>query len=310
MPLPTDRSAGSDPNYYHQRINAAVSYIDAHLQEEIRIGKLAEEAAFSAFHFQRIYKAIRGETPYDTLLRLRLEKAVRKLKFESSLRISDIAYDCGFPSAENFSRQFKARFGVSPSAFRKDKELQNSRIYQEPHPNDFYTRIEESRKLPKQEVRVVVEPWEALPIAFIRGIFGENGSVLVQNYLELVAWAEKHGLPYQGELRRFGMSIDNPEVTPAGKFRYDFALKVDEPLKPEGKIEQGEIPAGLYATAHCRGNLEAVAQTWDYLYKEWLPHQDYVPLHYPAVEEFIQGPEEIGWENFNVKCRIPIKKLK
>lgn len=294
-------------DYYQQRINKAVAYIENHLQEEVRIGKLAEEAAFSAYHFQRIYKAIRGETPYDTLLRLRLERSITKLKFATNLKISDIAYDCGFPSVENFSRQFKARFKVSPSAFRKDKELQNSRIYQEEHPNDFYTRIEESRQLPMNDIQVEIETLPPTPIAFIRGIFGEDGAVLVNNYLQLIAWAEKHDLPYQGPQRRFGMSIDNPEVTPADKFRYDFALKNDGDTPKEGLIEKGEIPGGMYATAHCQGNLEAVAQTWDFLYKHWLPTQNYAPLDYPAVEEFLQGPEEIGWGSFNIKCRIPIQ---
>ncbi|MCB0751727.1 MAG: GyrI-like domain-containing protein, partial [Ignavibacteriae bacterium] len=93
-------------------------------------------------------------------------------------------------------------------------------------------------------------------------------------------------------------------------FRYDFALTVDgRNMKPEGIIEIGNIPNGKYATIHCVGKLEDVAQAWDYLYKKWLPESSYQPKHYPALEEFVQGPEEIGWENFNLKCRIPIEKI-
>lgn len=295
-----------EETYYRKKIHAAVAHLDSHLQEDLRVDELARIAGFSAFHFSRLYKSLQGETPYQTLLRLRLEKAVFLLKYHPEMKIADIAFEVGFSAIENFTRQFKSRFDITPAAFRDDPEKHKSRIYQEPQPNDFYTRIEESRKSSARTFDVQLEQLEAIPIAFIRGIFGTDGSVLVQRYHELIAWAEKYGIPYQGALRRFGMSIDNPEVTPAGKYRYDFALYNPEAVPGEGLIEAGEIPGGTYATLHCQGSLEDVAQAWDYLYQHWLPGSTFVPVHYPAIEEFVQGPEEIGWDRFNIRCRVPI----
>lgn len=292
--------------FYQQRINKAVAHINQHLKEDIRIAQLADIAHFSAFHFQRLYKALQGESPYETLLRLRLEKAIFLLKNYAQLKVLDIAFECGFASVENFSRQFKARFQCTPSAYKKSPSLQNSRIYHENVANDFYHRIEESRAIPPKSFAVTIEKLAAIPIAFIRAIFGHDGSLLVQRYQKLMSWALNQQIPYQGLLTRFGMSIDNPEVTPANKYRYDFAIKVAQPFVPEGLIEYGEIPQNLFATVHCIGKLNDVAQAWDYLYKHWLPSSGYIPVHYPAIEEFVQGPEEIGWEDFNVKCRIPV----
>lgn len=296
----------NDSNYYRSRINKAVEHIDKHLAEPLRIEELAKLANFSTFHFQRLYKALQGETPYETLFRLRLEKAVFLLSYRSKMKISEVAYECGFPSVENFSRQFKTRFQNSPSAFRKTKKNQNSRIYQGNNPQDFYNSNENSRKEPGRTFEVYIEELEAIPIAFIRALFGTDGSVLVKRYHELIDWAEKNDLPYQGELARFGMSIDNPEVTPANQYRYDFAIRVGKKIVAEGIIEKEEIPKGKYATIHCIGKLKDVAQAWDYMYQQWLPNSEYTPVHYPAIEEFIKGPEEIGWENFNIKCRVPI----
>jgi len=296
-------------NDYQIRINQALAYLNQHLHQKIKINELARQANFSVFHFQRIYKLLQGETPYETILRLRLEKAVSMLKFSTD-SIQYIAFACGFDSPENFSRQFKSRFKMAPSAFQKNPALQNSRIYQEAHPEDFYLRIEESRKMERVPFSITIEEFDGLPIAFIRAIFGADGSIVVQRYEELMAWARQKNLRTQGERCRFGMSVDNPDVTPVGKYRYDFAIAVPQGTQGEGLIEIGEIPAGTYATIHCIGKLEDVAVAWDQLYRDWLFNSDYAPLDYPCLEEFIKGPEEIGWENFNIKCRIPVKKRK
>lgn len=296
--------------YYQQRINKAVAYLSENLHDDIRISTLANVANFSVFHFQRIYKALQNETPYETLLRLRLEKAIFLLKYRKNLKISEIAFDSGFASAENFSRQFKARFGCSASAFRKNKELQNQKIHRKKSPDDFYHSIEESRQVPGPSYEVTIEKVETISVALIRAIFGTDGMILVQRYQELMAWAQSHDLPFQGPRMRFGMSVDDPEVTPANHYRYDFALRVAEKPPLEGLIEYSQIPGGNFATIHCQGKLTDVAQAWDFLYKVWLPESGYIPLHHPAIEDFIQGPEEIGWEDFNLKCRIPVVKMK
>ena len=296
-------------NFYQTKINKALIYIDNNLSEEINVSELARISGFSLYHFHRIFKAITNESPYDSLLRLRLEKAVFLLKHKQRLKVSEIAFESGFSSPENFTRQFKSRFKISPSVFRKDKKLQNSRIYQEHNSNDFYIRIENSRKLTKQVFKVKVETLPKIDIAYTKAVFGADGAGMVEKYLDLMNWAKENNINTKGELTRFGMSIDNPEVTPASKFRYDFALKIqtNHPLK-DG-IELGVIPSCEFATVHVKGTLENVAQAWDYLFQTWLPNSEYVPIHYPAMEEFIQGPEEIGWEKFNLKCRIPITKI-
>ncbi len=297
-------------NNYQIKINQALAYVDQNLSEDINVQKMAAISGFSMYHFHRIFKAITGETPYESLLRLRLEKSVFLLKYNHQLSISEVGYESGFSSAENFSRQFKSRFKISPGTFRKNKELHNSRIYQEHLPNDFYFRIENSRKQNKQLFTVEIENLPDIPIAYTKAIFGEDGTGMVEKYLLLMDWAEQNKINIKGELTRFGMSIDNPEVTPASKFRYDFGLTIDKSYTSVDHVQFGVIPKSDYATVHVKGTLENVAQAWDFLYQDWLPESQFIPINYPAIEEFLQGPEEIGWETFNLKCRIPVIKNK
>ncbi len=295
--------------YYQAKITRTLEYLYNNLDEEINIEYLAELSNFSMFHFQRIFKAITGESPYESLLRLRLEKSLYFLKNEPNYKIHQIAFESGFPSPENFSRQFKARFKMSPSVFRANKELHNSRIYQDNSPNDLYIRVENSIKTQKHEFDVTLEHLPEMQIAFTRAFYGKDGSGLVESYAELMNWAKEKNITTEGSLTRFGMSIDNIEATPSSLFRYDFAVKIDEPHSSEGLIELGVIPKAQYATIHVIGSLKKVTEAWHYLYKQWLPNSNFIPTYHHAIEEFIEGPENTGWKNFNLKCRIPVMPI-
>lgn len=296
-------------DYYPSRINKALDFIDENLSEDIKVSELADAANFSVFHFQRIYKALKAESPYDTILRRRLEKSVFYLKHHPEKKILEIAEIVGFGSVENFNRQFKERFGHPPNHLRKNKDLLNSRIYQEDSENSFHLAYDESRKLPESQFRVEILEQDERKVALIRAVFGADGSELIAAYEKLMAWYEVKGLN-RSLSKRHGMSIDDPDTTPANHYRYDFAVETDQVSQNDDSIESAVIVGGTYAVIHCQGDIQKVGQAWDYLYKTWLPNSDYVPRHYPAIETFLKGPEQIGWETFDILCSIPIEKIK
>ena len=65
-------SSQSLRNEYISRINRVIDYIEKHMQEEIRLSKMAEIANFSKFHFHRIFYGITGETLNAFIQRIRL----------------------------------------------------------------------------------------------------------------------------------------------------------------------------------------------------------------------------------------------
>ena len=68
-------------NDYVQRINRVAEYINNHLDEAIDVRKLAEIAHLSDFHFCRIFKAIKDESPMAFIARLRIETAAQLLRY-------------------------------------------------------------------------------------------------------------------------------------------------------------------------------------------------------------------------------------
>jgi Transcriptional regulator containing an amidase domain and an AraC-type DNA-binding HTH domain len=66
---------------YLKRVNVVVDYINNHLDEELDLQKLAEMSNLSTYHFHRIMKAFLGEPLGAYIMRVRLETAVRLLRY-------------------------------------------------------------------------------------------------------------------------------------------------------------------------------------------------------------------------------------
>jgi AraC family transcriptional regulator len=102
---------------YYERIVRTLVFIQGHLDDDLDADDLAAVAAFSRFHFARIFRGLVGESLMEYIRRLRLERAARNLKLRDD-PITQVAFEAGFETHESFTRAFGAMFGVPPSAYR------------------------------------------------------------------------------------------------------------------------------------------------------------------------------------------------
>lgn len=100
-----------------RQLQQILDYIDAHLEQEIKLANLAQLLDMSQFHFSRLFKQSLGISPYQYLLQQRVERAKQLLKTTDRL-ITDIALTCGFSSHSHLSKQFKQLTGMTPRAYR------------------------------------------------------------------------------------------------------------------------------------------------------------------------------------------------
>src|SRR5512145_47044 len=107
-------------NEYRSRLNRTIDYIFNNYNEDLNLDLLAKVACFSKFHFHRLFYAMTGETPKDFILRVRLENSVPMLTRHPAKSITEIALDCGFSCSQNYSKAFKACYGVTPSFVRTE----------------------------------------------------------------------------------------------------------------------------------------------------------------------------------------------
>jgi AraC-like DNA-binding protein len=68
----------------------------------------------SPSHFAHRFRAVARVSPMRYLREVRLDAARARLLGNGS-RVSEVAVEVGFESPAHFTREFKRRFGVSPS---------------------------------------------------------------------------------------------------------------------------------------------------------------------------------------------------
>ena len=99
-------------------IENSIHYFSEHYNRQIVIEKYAEDRKISSHWFIQNFKKVTKQTPMQYIINLRITAATRLMR-DSSLNISQIANDVGYDNPLYFSRVFKNRMGMSPSAYRK-----------------------------------------------------------------------------------------------------------------------------------------------------------------------------------------------
>lgn len=97
-------------------------YIRTNLHRQILLAELADVAGSSEFHFSRMFKISRAETPQNCISRLRVESlqhALQNRQQVQKLSMAQLAYEHGFSSQSHMGRVFKQYTGISPGRFSK-----------------------------------------------------------------------------------------------------------------------------------------------------------------------------------------------
>lgn len=101
-----------------RQLRLITDYVDAQLEREISVAKLAELAGLSEAHFARAFKQTTALSPHKFVIERRLERAKRLLA-DTEDSIAEVALACGFSDQAHFSRSFAQAYGATPSALRK-----------------------------------------------------------------------------------------------------------------------------------------------------------------------------------------------
>ena len=114
------RSATAPGSLAGWQVHRVKAYVDSHLETPIHIRDLARVAQRSGAYFCRAFKRTFGETPHAFIVSRRLHHA-SLLMLTSDMPLSEVAVSCGFHDQAHLSKVFRAGYGQSPAAWRRER---------------------------------------------------------------------------------------------------------------------------------------------------------------------------------------------
>ncbi|OYU83510.1 MAG: hypothetical protein CFE24_10920 [Flavobacterium sp. BFFFF2] len=115
-----------DVKRYHVEINStipfilkqSIAHINNHIESKIDIEEIASKTPWGYNHYIRIFKEYVGLTPYQYVVKKRIERA-ETILIETDVKIQQISYELGFDSHGAFTKLFKKITGKTPEQYRK-----------------------------------------------------------------------------------------------------------------------------------------------------------------------------------------------
>jgi AraC family transcriptional activator of pobA len=95
--------------------------VEAHFLEHWTVGRYAQAMRMTEARLNRLTRKVAGKSAFDLIQDRLMLEARRKLIYVAA-PISLLAYELGFEDPAYFSRFFKSRIGMTPSAFRRHRE--------------------------------------------------------------------------------------------------------------------------------------------------------------------------------------------
>ncbi|GGJ43887.1 AraC family transcriptional regulator [Deinococcus roseus] len=98
---------------HSHRLSRALRWLERHFRDPLNITDLAEHVGMSPSAFHRLFKDITAMSPLQYQKTLRLSEAQR-LMLTQDMDAARAAFEVGYVSPSQFSREYRRQFGVSP----------------------------------------------------------------------------------------------------------------------------------------------------------------------------------------------------
>ncbi|MCQ6557361.1 helix-turn-helix domain-containing protein [Paenibacillus mendelii] len=270
---------------YIESVQRAIDYIEEHLEEELDLSSIAEEAYISVAQLYRVFYALTGHPVKEYIRKRRMSVAANHLR-NANYSVEELAWSSGFESYHSFAKVFKKIVGVTPAAYR------SADFYFSFEPIRLHEQVAYKEDKEQAELFPDVKVIRFLPVkmhAYLHMSSQEAG-------IELEAFRmvyEKLGLHQAArgmkpKLRIFGYNVDLLDEEGESRFGYRMLIAGGEEwIDPDSFVEEPFI-GGLYAVRKIAASPpEVVQEGWNRLLSEWLPKSTFEIGPHPCIEEFI-----------------------
>jgi AraC family transcriptional regulator len=280
-----------------EHLNAALEYLESHLDGPIDMVAMARQANCSEYHFSRMFSFLAGVGLAEYIRRRRLTRAAFDLR-EPGARVLDVALKYEYQSADAFARAFQAQHGVAPSRAREANLKAYARL-------SFQLSIQGASEM---NYKIVDKP------AFrIVGIKKRVPLIFEGVNPEIQAMWKGLGEPFISQLKE----LSNLEPGGIISASVNFSDRLEEQSQldhwigaatslacPEG-LQSLEVIASEWAVFESTGPFpETMQNIWARIYSEWFPTSGYQHNHGPELVWCEQ--RDISLPDFRCQIWVPV----
>ena len=269
-------------------INDAISYIEDHLTEEIKLNDIAGNVNISPFHFQRSFSVIVGMTPAEYVRNRRLSQAGAELS-RGECQVIEAAFKYGYDSPESFAKAFSRFHGVSPIQARNGSQVRFMNRY-------VIKIVIEGGSI--MEYRI--EKWDAFDLILHMETFDTGTDETAIPAIWKAYYENPDCQMIRGAIGAYAPLDDNTRrVYGIG------CMAADVECVPKG-FQTVHIPAYTWAIFKCSGPAkDSFKEIWHRVYKEWLPASEYEFLTDGYMERILPGDSTN--QNYVGEICFPVK---
>lgn len=293
---------------YTSRINNVFDYIEENIDKNISLDELATVSHFSKYHFSRIFDAMVGETPFEFIKRVRLEKGATLLRTHPDKTVTEIALRCGFNDLAVFSRNFRDCFDVSSTKWREQSPENSNHSQTFDKPSSYHTPEQYRTNTMKQLQWAEVRDLPQTTVAYLRHTGPYKGDEELFNRLfgQLFAWAGPRGLMEQRNTAPLVIYHDDPCVTEEEKLRMSVCLPVPSDTSTDGEVGKMSLTGGRFLVARFVVAPQKMPEAWQWVYGSWFPSSGYQPADALPYEVYPAPPED---GQLIVEICVPLRPL-
>lgn len=265
---------------YARQIQRGIDYIEANLDFDIELARVSKVAGISHWHFQRIFKAVTGETLKTYIRSRRMANALETL-LTTKVGILEISIRAGFESQEAFTRAFKKAFGMTPNAYRKLGD--DSLFLKKVQIDAVYLRHIGANVSMQPEI----EPAPAMTVVglqtYFYGVDSEKNNIGEQLPPLWDAFTDRMG-ELQSAVPGVAYGVVQPVDEGSARLSYHAAMEVSSLGEPPEGMVSLEVPAATYARFTHRGPAQTIDHTVNYIYATWLQQSGFRHSYGPDLE--------------------------
>ena len=117
-PDETRLKASNSVHSENEIIRRAQQYVSAHIREKLSVPTVARMVDVSPSYLTALFHKNLQISPGEYIRRIKLQESKQMIR-ENSMNFSEIAAALQYSTVHHFSRQFKDKFGITPTEYAK-----------------------------------------------------------------------------------------------------------------------------------------------------------------------------------------------